>query len=205
MMKNNTLIFVIVCFIAVGVVLFFEEKRMSRAIAEKVEIEKNIEYMKNLCSSFTSSINDFVLYDDLDIADCEITDSEGKQQKLSNVIISEKLIIYLPEISCTSCSDGEINILNSFFSENEKGNIVVVANFRSNRELKIFEKNAGIKTYGIAKEEQFPSRTLNGSIVLFLLSDSFKASCLFIPDRTYGKLSEIYYEAVANKFQKQSN
>ncbi|GAB6011600.1 hypothetical protein [Viscerimonas tarda] len=55
---------------------------MSRAIAEKVEIEKNIEYMKNLCSSFTSSINDLVLYDDLDIADCRITDSEGKQQNI---------------------------------------------------------------------------------------------------------------------------
>ncbi len=81
----------------------------------------------------------------------------------------------------------------------QKENIVIISNFKSSRELKVFEQQSSLSSFSLISVDDFPEQFSNQTF-FFLLSNSLQISCPFFPKREYSKISERYYESIAIKW-----
>lgn len=144
-------------------------------------------------------INNQVAFDYSPIPDVELMDHDGHLIGLSEILHEERLIIYLPDIGCHTCSDKEVELVKSIFLNEAKNKIWVIAKFNNKRELQLFESQSGLIVYGIDSQCEFPSEKLALSPVLFLLSQDQIGFAFFKPVKEMSQFSILYYKAVLKR------
>lgn len=161
-----------------------------------------IEYFKKVSSifdSFSSTLNIFISSDSLIIPDIELIDSKGGNKNIRETIEDGKMLIYLPTIPCNSCATEEMRLINTAFGEGVK-NVMVVSNFKTIREQKIFEKESNLTAYSLRNDMIFPTKELNQQKAYFLVYKDLLIHCLLLPDGNNTKIVELYYNAMSEKF-----
>ena len=164
------------------------------------KMSEYLEKCNELFSIFSKTLSIFVQTSGMSIPDIRLIDSHGNQKMLSEIIENEKMLVYLPKISCNTCTIRETELINVIFGEKVK-NVMIVSNFQSLREQIVFEKETHIATYSLKRGESFPIPEYGQHIVLSLVSKTLYAYCFLLPDDKMDKISEIYYQSVAKKFQ----
>jgi len=120
----------------------------------------------------------------------------------TNIIEVEKMIIFLPIIDCHSCCAKEIDVLKTFILPKERERIIILAKFRNKRELKLFERNIGLKTFEISSNDYlFSSKILNESPVVFLISPYLSGYCFLLNSKENYKIAEEYYKMIQKRFE----
>lgn len=198
-MNNKVILIILTSIIGIFTVIIIGENRIKKSEYHIKSLRADLIKLDTIYHSFTKAINDCIVYDGFPVSDIDLVNAAGKTLKLKDIVESEKLVIYLPNISCNTCTIGEIEIIESVFSEQQKKNIILISNFTNNREIKIFEKESSIKTFGVFKSKDFPNSELTNKIVLFMVSDLLQGQCVFLPQIDNSKLSELYYKVILER------
>jgi hypothetical protein len=188
-----------ICIVAL---LFVAVKLLFKQLRLQSENEKMSEYLlrtDNLFACFSETLRTFIYSDGFVISNIELIDSKGNCKMLSEIVENEKMLVYLPNISCNTCTGRETELVNSIFGDRVK-DVLIVSNFESRREQIVFERESHITTFTLKRDEIFPSPELSEHIVIFLISKELRGHCLLLPDEDNNKVSEIYYQAVSEKF-----
>jgi hypothetical protein len=200
-MKHTIFIIGFAFLFTLVLLLIIEKKRINRINTDN-EYTKN--RVNNIFALYNEAFDNFIQYDNIPVTDIDLIDNNGKTDQLANIVGKGKLVIYLPKIECFSCSDKEIEALHTIFSEKDRANIILISNFSSIRELKIFEQNSSLKSYDIQVNYKFPVEELMNKTTLLYISENMTGSCVFVSDKSQNKLSEIYYHAMLKKIHAQS-
>jgi len=185
--------FIILLFIVGGLII--KQQQIAR--------NNNIlsDYLKKshqLFNDFSNTISTFVRTSGIEIPDFELIDSKGNINTLSEIVKNEKMLVYLPKISCNSCTNRETELINTIFGEKIK-EVMIVSNFQSLREQIFFERESNIASYSLKKDVNFPLKEYEQQVVIFLISKSLLANCVLVPDEASAKIAEIYYQSVAKR------
>lgn len=82
------------------------------------------------------------------IHNIDITDINGDSITLGTLVSEKsKTIISLYNLDCASCAEKEIRLLNSFITPEYRDKIIVIGNFSSTRQMKVFQNNLKINAY----------------------------------------------------------
>jgi peroxiredoxin len=152
-------------------------------------------------ASFSSTLATLIIQDGLDIPNVALRNSDGNYKMLLDIIENEKMLVYLPEMSCSVCANQELELVNSTFGEYTK-NILIVSNFESVRKQKVFERESNIKTYSLKKNEVFLPKNTTQNTVIFLISKELTGHCFLLLDSENSKVTEIYYKAIVERLNK---
>jgi hypothetical protein len=159
--------------------------------------------IEELFYSSLHNYDNFVIYDNLSILNVDLRDSNGDIRKLSDIIREEKLIIYLPDVTCRSCSERALQVLKDIFPSELNENIHIIARFNNKRELKIYEQNSSLKSLGLNFGDNLFSEaedSLNFQHILFIITPQVKGICFFIPDDNVF-FSKTYYKSIYQRFK----
>jgi uncharacterized protein YktA (UPF0223 family) len=186
---------------ALVVWIFSLNIKLQKADNTNKELEINANKINKFLPSVLKTIDNFIFYENLSVNDVDLLNRNGDVTKLSSIVELEKMIIFLPEINCHTCSEREIKILKDFIQPEQRARIIVISKFQNKRELKLFEINSGLKTYEIMNDnELFKDITLNKTSVVFLISPFLKGYCFLIRDKENSKLFERYYQMIQKRF-----
>lgn len=143
-----------------------------------------------------NAVHEMLVSNGTPIHNIDITDINGDSITLG-ALVSEKskTIICLYNLDCTSCAEKEIRLLNSFITPEYKDKIIVIGNFSSTRQMKVFQNNLKIKAYCDRDAKLMEDIDIDNYIFIFRLDSGMKAySILDLIE--YPQLSRIYYDTV---------
>ena len=182
-------------FLTMHIFKFNQLKRINK------NLQGDIVKMSDLCYSFNKSFNNLILFNNIALPDIMLTNSSGDNINLRNIIDAKKLVVYFTRTSCTPCIETELKVLDNFFQPNEKRRIIFISRFRSNHEIKVFEQNSGLHSFGLLHDTTLPFDNLENDVVMFLISEALYASCVFFPEKENSIVSEKYYGTIIEKLR----
>lgn len=201
-MKNKFIYLIICIAIFLFIYVLFQYRKINTLEYDNSRMVINTDNTKRVFKTIINSFDNFILYDNQRIKDVKLIDGDGNSIMLSDIVEEEKMIIFLPIINCHTCSAKEIDVLKKIIKPTVRERICILARFRNKRELKIFEKSTGLKTFDLLPESKlFLKQTLNDRPVLFILSPYLYGHCFFLSDNENYKLSEEYYKMIQKRFE----
>lgn len=125
---------------------------------------------------------------------------DGDTLKLKSCVDScLSLVIYIPNLSCTSCSQKEVAMLKDIIHDESK-RIMILACFDNKRDHSIFQSKFGLKIYDVGNNTLFKNKEDNEISSIFMIDDSLE-TMVYIDLSTYAHLSRIYYEAFSDRYK----
>ena len=185
----------LIILLCIAACLFIKHQRL---VNENRTMSEYLRKSLQLFTAFSETIGTFTRTSGTSIPDIELIDSQGNQKMLSEVVENEKMFVYLPQIACNTCTYRETEMIHAIFGE-KVNDVMIVSNFQSLREQIVFERETLITTYSLKRDATFPLPEFEQQTVLFLVSNTLHVYCVLIPDETTSKISEIYYQAVAQR------
>ena len=127
-----------------------------------------------------------------------LIDVNNKEVKLFEEVGEIKFVLYLPELGCASCSEKELQILNTVLKQKEKSRSLVIGIFANRREQFLFQERCGIRTLRLKNvEKNFPLPACEAkSIAFFIVNNGIGTS--FFNMTVHGQYSDIYYRNVSD-------
>lgn len=165
------------------------------------------DYNKKLFAMETSLADQYVTFicnDNIKIPDFDIKDSEESTKKISQILDKEKLIIYLGEIECSSCIEKELQLMHTFFSNDEiEQNVILLGVFHNLKAQKITEKIVNIPTYNIDYPVPFSNNNDKREILYCVMDSSMKVHNLINISKNISDIdmAKLYYKAFAEKIR----
>lgn len=144
-------------------------------------------------------IYDLITYDEVDVPDIALIDSSNGECMLSELIDEDKIVFYLPNLGCSSCYEQEIALIKGMIPDGVKERVMTVGNFSNIRELKLFERSSGLRTFKIEEQNgEFPIIAFNETSVVFFLTRQMKCYALFDAVNNV-RASKLYYKIISEK------
>lgn len=197
---KNKIVWIVFCGAlgAVGLLwsgMLLAESRLS-GMSRKQEIQMDICVRKLVYNQ--------VIYDNIDMLDVRLIGSAGDSIPLSSIVDRERMVVYLPEVGCHACSDREVELVKSVFGREAEDYVWIIGHFDNLRGLRLFERQAGIKAYGLNATDCFPVNEMHLRPVVFLLSPQLRGTAFFQPDKELPQLSVFYYRAAYERFNRRT-
>lgn len=131
-------------------------------------------------------------------------EESGNSTKLSNItkMKTKYLVLRYSSLSCTPCVDNAIAAIKKFSKENPDINILLLATYQFQKDLKVFKKMNKLFT------QVYNVRSLNLPIenrqipYLFVLDEELQVLNTFIPRKEIPELTEQYLEKMKELFVK---
>ena len=159
----------------------------------------NVQQQAEREMQFVSMIQNFIYYDAIKVEDVKVSDSRQNTSCLSHHVNRTKIVIYLPELGCSSCYEMQLRFLQETIPMEIKPDVFIVGKFSSNREQKLFENKSGFTTYKVEGAlTGFPVSMFDDTPVTFLLGEDMRGYAFF--DSSQSKdLSDLYYKLLVEK------
>ncbi len=164
-------------------------------ISEKTELKNNI-LLNNLY---------FLLESENEKIDGEILlESEsGKDVRLAELVSSKpKLFLRYSELQCDMCIDYSLKYLNSIADSIGHTNVVILASYKTMRELSIFKRinKINFPVYRIPEEGLGIPIESYSIPYLFIANESLRAENLHILNKDIVEMSSIFLSLIPSKF-----
>ncbi len=158
-------------------------------------------------------INELFQKDSLDILldnmplkeELKLKDSDNSTITLEKIAKESKIILRLPEFSCTSCFEESLIAFKKFIDRIGDNNVIIISKYENPRDLYMFKRinkftcsvyNIKEDTGLIAENNSFP--------FIFFIDESMKTKDLHVIRKGDSKLTEFYLENMFNKYFKNS-
>jgi len=140
----------------------------------------------------------------IELTDISVSCTNGNIMNLSDFICTENLLIYLPELTCMSCAERELEVFNDYFTrESLKEKVCIVSHFANIREQKVFERSSGIICLNIEDGSPFPIESMKDAMLCGLVDNSLKM-WIYISGRNANigiDIRKIFYSSVSERFK----
>lgn len=167
-------------------------------IKQTITFQQEKAEFKILSTSINYYIIESIKNGDLIINDLSLK-SNSEDQKISKILDKDKLIIYLPNIDCHSCTSKEVELIKKIFPDSIRQQIIVIAKVENKREIKLFERFSGLQTYGITNNDFLFSNNHLIKPTLFIARPSLQTYAYFVPYHDNPQISIMYYYSVLDK------
>ena len=139
------------------------------------------------------------------LSECMFWSLESNYSSLSElkpVLNNEcrKLILRYSELNCHSCVDSQIVKLNEFSKKLEKGNILILAHYKNERDLYLFRKKnpTDLKFINIGSLDIAVEKA--NTPYYFIIDNDFTAKSVFVPAKELPEQTERYFDVVKRKY-----
>jgi len=115
---------------------------------------------------------------------------------------SPKLVFRYSELNCDVCVDLEVKKIKKMAKVIGENNVLMLANYRDLNSLLIFKKihNLSIPVYNLENQTLGLSVDKINTPYLFVSDSSLATKSMFIPNKKYPNISDIYYEVIKKKY-----
>ena len=104
-----------------------------------------------------------------------------------------KIVLRFTELNCSTCIDEDIELLNKYVNEIGQSNLIIFSTFKNLRSLLSFKENHKLKIQIFNIEElKLPIEQANVPY-FFWLDSTLTVSNVFIPQKEFPELSEIFF------------
>jgi hypothetical protein len=148
--------------------------------------------------------NTQILSEDKDISHLSICSESGSPIPLRTLIIrnnNPKLIFRYSEKNCDVCIDSVLVCLKKYSGSIGVENIILLASYEDITDLKLFRKfnKIGFEIFNALNIDELPIERLN-TPYLFILDNTLRANCIFIPEKTIQKRTDSYFQVILKRY-----
>jgi hypothetical protein len=122
--------------------------------------------------------------------------------QLNSLIGQPKLMFYYDEMSCSPCTDRELQKLDSVSKIIGSENVILLAKHTSEKNIYLLKRvnNVNFRFIFIDNILDIPIFNFQTNFY-FVLDKDFITKFFFVPSKTYDDLNEIYYSRIIKYFQ----
>lgn len=125
--------------------------------------------------NFMQFVQNLIIYNGMSVDDITVKDEDGKVYSLSHLVKDKYIVIYFPHLDCSSCMEKGIQMLDYYFTDEEKAKLISIGKFTNVREQQIFHRKSGIHAVSINPNiMSFPLEGLCDHALIFMLSNDMK-------------------------------
>lgn len=115
----------------------------------------------------------------------------------------ERIIFSFSDISCSTCLDNEVQLINQLIDDIGEEKLIFLADYVRPQDIYVFKRlnQIEVPVYNRLDNELGLSEELRGKIYVFVTDNTYKVRRFFIPHTKYPELSEAYYSSLKNIFK----
>ena len=138
------------------------------------------------------------IFEGLQVFDLDL----GNKQYLKDIVGGGRLVIRFSELNCQDCVNSMAEMIRKFFDV-KKDRILILGSYQSNRTFQLYLNKLGLENY---EAYNIAEGALNDYIdhdnvpYAFLLNNDMRIDNLLIPDFRLAKVTQDYFEIIANRF-----
>ena len=144
------------------------------------------------------------VYNSSEVADCVLSDADGNQYMLSELVDTKpKLIIRISSLHCSSCVAHLLDELKKKIDLILEGRVLMIGAFENKRVFQAFKKTNGINVpfyYVNVYNEQENALGKENLPCLYLLDERMKIENLFIPIKELPDYTGKYFDIMTSRF-----
>lgn len=178
-------------------------------ITEQIEKDRSEHVLDSLKNQFL--LNNIMIqlkYSDFLLNDFKVTKLSGKTKRLKQLIKDKpKLIFMFSELNCKTCIDMQLPNVNKVSEIIGSGNMIILASYAYKRDLIQFMRmnKINLDVYNIDKAN-FNLPLFDENVpFFFIIEPDLTCSCLFVPDKSMPKYTEVYFNFIMDRFSSNVN